>query len=247
MRLISFIGSILISLALAGQEGSFESANGAYTTGNYKAAIQAYEKLVIEGSVSKEIHYNLGNAYYKDSQLGQAILHFEKALKLAPSDKNIKGNLDIARSEVALEVLEVPPFFVLRMWNAIYGLFSSTVWVIIQILLVLAVIYALYLWTLSRVNKTRLRGLKLLSILVPFLFLTYFLGRSAHHRELAKNDAIVLQNSALTSDPLDNADILEDLTPGVKVRILDKVDTWYKVSLVNKAQGWVHKDAVGVI
>ena len=236
----------MVSLGLSGQ-ATFESANASYIAGDFKTAITTYEALLSEGNISKELHYNMGNAYYQDSQLGPAILHFEKALKLAPSDKNVKGNLDIAKSEVELEVLEVPPFFMLRFWSGLHGLFSSTVWVVIQILLVIALLYALYLWSLSRVDETRLKGFRLFSILLPLLFLVYFLGRSASKQELAQNDGIIMQNSALTSDPLDKSEVLEELTPGVKVQILDKVDTWYKVSLVNKAQGWVQKDVVGVI
>ena len=247
MRLLSLIGFVLMSLALSAQLSSFESANKAYKDGDFATAVSSYEQLISEGNASKEVHYNIANAYYKNSQLGHAILHYEKALKLDPSDKNIKGNLEIANGEIELEILEVPPFFVFRVWRGLYSIFSSTVWVILQVVLVLAILYGLYLWSLSRVNTSKLKGLRLIGILLPLLFIAYFCGRAAHHQETAQDDGIILQSANLTSDPLEKSETLEELTPGVKVMILDKVDTWYKVSLVNKAQGWVQKDVVGLI
>jgi len=223
------------------QSDPFAQANAEYKTGNYTQAISSYEQLVSQGLVSKELYYNLGNAYYNDNKLGHAILNFERALKLAPRDTNIRTNLDIANAEVELELLEVPPFFLLRF------LVSSSVWVILQIILVLLSLYSLYLYTLSRNSSSKIRGLKMLAILLPLLLVAYLAGRTAHHQEAVSEEGVILLSTQLLSEPLENSELLEDLTPGVKVLLMDSLEEWYKVSLVNKAQGWTRKDAVGII
>jgi tetratricopeptide (TPR) repeat protein len=40
------------------------------------------------------IYYNLSNAYYRNGNLGKAILNIEKALRLAPRDREIKNNAE---------------------------------------------------------------------------------------------------------------------------------------------------------
>jgi len=247
MRVILLLVFLLSAFCSTGQENNaFQAANKAYNEGNYTVAITTYKQL-LTGGESSELHYNLGNAYYKNQQLGEAILHFEKALKLNPGDKNIIENLAIAKEAVELEVLQVPTFFVLRMWRGFYGLLSSSAWVILQMLWIIGLLYGLYLWTLSRDASIRVRGLKLIAVLLPLLLLSYFAGRSAHYGETAEDDGVVLRSAPLVNEPLDKSETLEELTPGVKVEILDQLDAWYKVGLANKAQGWVKKDAVGII
>jgi len=41
------------------------------------------------------------------------------------------------------------------------------------------------------------------------------------------------------SGPDARANEVEALTEGVKLTILDKSDSWYKVNLINKEEGWV--------
>ncbi len=247
MRVTLLLVFLFGALLVTGQESTaFLAANKAYNEGDYLGAISAYKQLLDEGQ-SAELHYNLGNAYYSNQQLGEAILHFEKALKLNPGDNNIQENLAIANENVELEVLKVPAFFVLRIWRGLHGLLSSSAWVILQLVFVICLLYGLYLWTLSRDASLRVRGLKFIAVLFPLLLLSYFAGRSAHYNETAQDDGVVLSSAPLVNEPLDKSEILEELTPGVKVEILDQLDAWYKVGLANKAQGWIKKEAVGII
>jgi tetratricopeptide (TPR) repeat protein len=77
---------------------TFFQANALYTQGNYPAAIQAYEKLLISGLASAPLYFNLGNAYFKAGETGHAILNYERARRLAPRDTDIEANLAYARS-----------------------------------------------------------------------------------------------------------------------------------------------------
>ncbi|RKY48241.1 MAG: hypothetical protein DRP91_06265, partial [Candidatus Neomarinimicrobiota bacterium] len=74
----------------------FEKANEKYLNGDYRGAIELYEKILKEGYESDRVYYNLGNAYYRVGELGRAILFYEKALKLNPGDENVRFNLRLA-------------------------------------------------------------------------------------------------------------------------------------------------------
>jgi tetratricopeptide (TPR) repeat protein len=65
-----------------------EMAIEAYRNQDYKRSIELYETLVASGleenRESAQLYFNLGNAYFRDHQLGKAILNYERAHLLAP-------------------------------------------------------------------------------------------------------------------------------------------------------------------
>src|ERR1044072_673873 len=74
----------------------FDSANAAYAAGKYEKAIQLYQKIEAENTVSAGLYFNLGNAYYKTNNTGKAILYYERAKMLDPDDEDINVNLKLA-------------------------------------------------------------------------------------------------------------------------------------------------------
>src|SRR4051812_34122943 len=50
-----------------------DSANTAYSKGNFEKAAQSYEAIISLGYESPEVYFNLGNAYYKLDRIGMSI------------------------------------------------------------------------------------------------------------------------------------------------------------------------------
>lgn len=67
-----------------GNADTFFQANQFYEQGDYNKAIEQYSQLLNQNIASNAIHFNLGNAYFRGNQLGQAIFHFRKAFYLSP-------------------------------------------------------------------------------------------------------------------------------------------------------------------
>lgn len=86
----------------------FTQGNEAYERENYPLAISLYKAALNYGH-SAALHYNLGNAYYKNDDPGRSILHLEKALLLSPNDPEIQANLHFVRS--ALEIPQTSSYF----------------------------------------------------------------------------------------------------------------------------------------
>lgn len=225
----------------------FTTANAAYKQQDYTKAISSYQEILASGQVSPELYYNLGNAYLKAKQVGPAILNYERALRLKPSDKSIQQNLEVAREEVATPITEIPEFFMVRIWKGLSGLFSPTLWMILQFLLGLGFLYGIYLWRIVAEEDKKLKGFMLMLFSLAILLLAYLAGRSAHYQDTRKDTAIVITSDSLRSGPDGRSDEIEPLSSGVKVFILDKIDDWYKVSLVNKEQGWIQAEVVELI
>src|SRR5712675_1418216 len=96
--------------AIAQPDVDFGKANQEYAQGHFKEAIAGYETLVRSGSLSANLFYNLGNAYFRTGDFGRAILNYERALALERYHPEAAANLQIARDEArALEIQQSWP------------------------------------------------------------------------------------------------------------------------------------------
>jgi tetratricopeptide (TPR) repeat protein len=94
--LLAVISLISYLLPLTSHAITKAEADSAYVHDEYQKAIDGYETLLKKG-VSAELYYNLGNAYYRTENITKAVLNYERALLLSPSDPDIRFNLQMAR------------------------------------------------------------------------------------------------------------------------------------------------------
>ena len=71
------LAAILFFNLNAFAQTTFEQANAAYADGRYEDAAAGYEALLAEAP-DATLYYNLGNARYKQGELAQAILNYER-------------------------------------------------------------------------------------------------------------------------------------------------------------------------
>ena len=114
MKKISIlILTVMFSVAVMAQNADerFEQANEAYNEGLYDQALTGYSAIETEGLESSVLFYNMGNTYYKMKDYPHAILYYEKALKLDPSDEDTRVNLEIANLAVVDKINPIPQSF----------------------------------------------------------------------------------------------------------------------------------------
>ena len=95
-----FISLVVLYSSARGAEQPverFKEACGHYVNGRIDKAIELYESLVSDGSVSTAVFYDLGNAYLKKGNVGKAVLNYQRAKIAAPRDSDINFNLEYAR------------------------------------------------------------------------------------------------------------------------------------------------------
>jgi len=78
---------------------SLSDADSAYIQGDYLTAISIYKNVIEAQDVSATLYMNLGNSYFKLDEIAQAILWYERAYLLDPSDPDVKFNLELARTK----------------------------------------------------------------------------------------------------------------------------------------------------
>jgi tetratricopeptide (TPR) repeat protein len=78
----------------------FNQANAAFEKGQYTEAAAMYESLAGRYGGNAALYFNLGNTYFRQQQMGKALLNYERAKRLAPRDRDVSYNLEFVRQQV---------------------------------------------------------------------------------------------------------------------------------------------------
>ncbi len=236
--------AIVAWMSLAGPgtaqvDSLFARANAIYNDGEFASAIELYGDILAQGYGSAALHYNLGNAYFKSKALGEAILHYERAIRLEPNNPHVKKNLEIAREMVDTEILEIPPFLPVRIWRSVALAVSGGVWILLQIIIGCALLCAGYFWLFDTETMKRRYGFMALPVLVFFFVFSYAASNSRDLILHASDEAIVMKDAPLYNAPDVRSGVFSNLSEGVKLQIIDTTDNWFKVKLLNQSEGWI--------
>jgi len=222
-----------------------EKGNTYYRDGEYEQAIEEYRKLVDEGYLGASLFYNLGNSYYRIGKIGLAILYYEKALKLSPSDEDIKHNLNFAQLSTVDRIQPLPTFFLFEWWEDILGSFTENGWAyIIFVLYLLVIIIAASYFFARSVKQQKLilfSGVATLFILAIAISLLIV---KINRDENVKSGIVVEQFVTVKSSPDPKSTDAFVIHEGLKVNLEDKLDEWVKVRLADGKVGWIENNYV---
>ena len=224
-----------------------DSALAAYNNKEYKKAITAYECILKEGKTSSALYYNLGNAYYKDNQLGKAIYNYELANKLNPTDGDIQNNLRIANTKVIDKIDAKENLFTNAIKLGLYGLFSTTGWAYATIicLLIAALLFILFVSTSNVLLKRA--GFWTGSLFVIGFVFSMVVGYATLHNLNKKTQAIIiLPEVKVFSEPNATAKTKFSLHEGTKVNVLSSNPDYTAIQLANGNEGFIATPALGL-
>jgi tetratricopeptide (TPR) repeat protein len=218
-------------------------ANKEYKNQNFEAALESYSSVLHQGLVSSELYYNIGNTYYRMGRMGYAILNYEKALKLAPGDEDIKHNLSVANAHTADKIEVLPKLFLIEWWDSLVMLFTVNGWAFIFILtfiLFLSTIGFYYYFRNSEYQKS-LFFLGIFNLILLVFVFTLFLVRL--NDETSNEFGILIETSAnvKVSPDYDSNDAFI-IHEGIKFKIEDKVENWTKIKLKDGKVGWLNNN-----
>ena len=221
--------------ATAGDPGAlFAAAAKAYDAGRLDECIGLYTRLAATGNVPMEVHFNLGNAWFRKGNLGRTVLEYRRAWRIAPRDPDIAANLRFALQAAGATPPE--PSLMHRLLQRL----SDARWTV-----VLWSAYALASVLAGALILRRGRGPWLWRGLVTTLVVLAAAGAGrAEWRGFARRpEAVVLAAGcrALFA-PLPDATVHFALPPGSIVRMEERQGAWLKVDLNGRA-GWIEAAA----
>ena len=225
-------------------------ADSAYNKENYREAIELYRQSIELEGKSSTAYYNLGNAYFRNDNLGMAVLNYERALRLDPTNSDARQNLEFVRSRIQDRPEDDTTFFS-TIHNKVVSAFTpdTWAWLAFAIFVLLAGAVALYIFS----NEIVLRkagffgGLVLLFVFAYSLFVAADAAGTAQSHESAVVTAPSTQLSSAPRAAKTASDKVVTIHEGTKVEIVDSVATpddpaspkWYEVKINNNTRAWL--------
>lgn len=223
-------------------------AEKAYDSKKYKEAIESYEKLIKDGYKSYQLYFNLGNAYYRNNDLGKAIYYYELARKVEPNDEDIRINLGIASAKTIDKIDSKENFFISAVKTNLLSSFSTTAWAWLTIFSLASSAILFFLFVNSQILIIKRISFVLSSALFISFFVTYFLGYSAVQARYENKFAIILSKEIkIMNEPTAMAKVKFALHEGTKIRVVENNGDWLLIKLDNGNEGWVKVNDVGII
>jgi len=216
----------------------FLDANAQYAEGNYAEATTMYQQLISE-QPSAEVYYNLGNAYFKQGELAQSILAYERALRLQPSHKNAKHNLQFAQSRIIDNIEDTQSFFLSNWFKAIRNALSENTWMWMSIAYFLCMLIGIFFFAFSHTIWIRKTAFYTSMVALLISIIACANAGSLHKRDTVRAEAIITQGvvNAKSSPDRSGTDLFT-IHEGTKVEIRETIGDWCCIHVGNDV-GWI--------
>lgn len=229
-------------------EKSWDAANKAYQESDYKRAETLYRAILEQGLHSAKLYYNLANTLFKQEKLGEAILYYNKALRLSPADEDVRHNLEYAENSTKDSIEQIPEFFLFAWIRAVRNLMSCDGWTIFSLVILVIGLAAALFYLLAQRISTRKAGFYVM-VLAALLFLVATLFANYERKAIVNHNEAIVMSSAVSvkSSPDRAATELFVLHEGTKLSIGERMDGWVEVRIADGRKGWIESSRIAEI
>ena len=248
-----FIGLALILGLLAvqpsfAQENEMQVANSLYENGRFAEAAQAYEQLVAQGAHDSAVYYNLGNAYFRQGDIGQAIFNYQRAAQLAPRDADIQANLTMARAQAVdqLPAASSSPLENFAATTRQYLTLNEMALLALGLWFLFGLVWLVYRQMENGRGKEGLQYLLILSGLI-MIIATFSLGSRIYVENNHQQAVVIADVVDVSAGPSADTITEFDLHSGAEIELLEQRNDWVRITLPGgQVQGWVPAEAVAI-
>ncbi|MGB4053843.1 MAG: SH3 domain-containing protein [Dysgonamonadaceae bacterium] len=243
---------LMVSLLTIASADILDEASEAYRRDDYKKSIELYEKVIAEhlekGEESPEIYYNLGNAYFRDNQIGKAILNYNRALLLSPGDSDIRHNLRFANTRIEDKIIPSNRFFLADWFESVQNLFNSNTWGVIAIVLFFLFLGCMGVFLFVRILWARKTAFYTGIVIFLLMIAANVFAFNQKNARIYRNSAVIMAPAvSIRTSPDSNSKELFQLHEGATVKIRKIDGDWYEIEIANGSVGWIPKDYIEII
>ncbi|MDN4754633.1 tetratricopeptide repeat protein [Porphyromonadaceae bacterium W3.11] len=247
---ISLLMALFIHIGGHAQESEFSNAASlAYGDANYVEAIDQYKQaLSIASAPTAELYYNLGCAYYKNGDLADAILCFERAYRIDPADSDIHFNLELASNQIVDKMDPVRKLFISKWLDSASHWFTLMGWMLTSIFTFGFFTIGLFLFL--RNKRARVQKIGLVASVVSLIL--FILSITLMHRlnNFINDDTEgILMSEVVTvkSSPDSSAQDIVVVHSGLKVVQQQELGGFSEVKLPDGTIGWIPSKSFEII
>ena len=218
-------------------------AKTAYEAGDYTAAIELYRGLLERGHDGGHLHYNLGNAYLRNGELGRAIASYLRGRARLPRDEDLRANLEFARQSARDAIAPPAPtplVATLFFWHFTLSRVELA-WLVVALNLLLWGTLAARLW------RPESPGGKGVAALLAVLLLGAGGSLAVRYLAPARTVVVVPQEIPAYTAPDTESVTRFKLHAGSELRLRERRDGWLRIALPDGEQGWIQADWAEVV
>jgi tetratricopeptide (TPR) repeat protein len=220
--------------------------DSAYAVADYATAIYVYEQLLANEGEAASVYYNLANGYYKQGEIARAILNYERALLLDPSNEDVQFNLELARSKAVDKNVIVTELFFVRWIRSFTAILSADGWAKASILCFIVLILCLTIFIFAKNKKTKKIIFIFALLSVVSTIVANIIAADRKEKMVLRENAIVMEPSVtIRSTPSVNGTELFILHEGKKVKVKDdSMKDWKEIEIEDGNIGWIPASAI---
>lgn len=220
-------------------------AEAYFQAGQFAEAKDAWNQLLTAGEQSAQLHYNIGLAESAQGNVPQAILSYEKALRLKPYDSEIREALRRERMKIPDAVIPIKPFILIDWVGRMISFFRPGTWAFFGLC---SLIIAVGCWFQAMKKEAKSKSIRSIYIFTIILG-AVMLGMAclSYDRIYQTEDAIIMNACELKQAPSEESTLIRVVHPGEKISIEDEIGSWSKVRLLNLDDGWMQNQCLEVI
>ena len=245
----------VLALPIVADNANIDRANQAYKQELYNEALKLYLEEAEKTGVSSALYCNIGDTYYRLKDNVHAVLYYERALLLDPSNSDARFNLEFVRGKMQLPDDAGDSWFSNWVDQTVSRL-SSNAWAIIAIitfLLFLAGVAAYMFLDNVTMRKIGFFGGALMIVASILANLAAF---HVYRKATGGNGAIIMPESVTLStaprEPRDKEEEAFQLQQGTRVEIVDSIadktqGKWLQVTTAGGRKAWLNAKDIEVI
>ena len=239
---------VAIMPSMAGEpEALFQKGNEAYAAGRFMEAAGYYREILRYGIRDSRVEYNLGNAVFKQGQLGEAILHYRRAALLNPTDEEIRGNLAFAESTRADRVVRPESAAVVRWLVGLQHRLGPDRQAMAALAVLWAVILVLAAGLVLPGRWKAWHGWTAAGLLAAVLLLAGSWWFTMNRLQSDRTAVVLVAQVEILSGPGENNATLMVVHEGLDLVIRSVRNDWIQVALPDGLTGWVPRESVAIV
>ncbi len=254
-QLIITIILAVLALPVVAGNANIERANQAYKQELYNEALKLYLQEASRTGVSSALYCNIGDTYYRLKDNVHAVLYYERALLLDPSNSDARFNLEFVRGKMQLPDDAGDSWF--SNWvDQTVGHLSSDAWAVIAIITFLIFLAGVAVYMFMDNVLMRKIGFFGGAVLLVASILANVAAFHVYHKASGGHGAIVMPESVTLStaprEPRDKAEEAFELRQGTRIEIIDSISDkssgkWLQVSTAGGHKAWINAKNIEII
>jgi tetratricopeptide (TPR) repeat protein len=250
MKKLLIIAVLAIQALTSSALSNVEQGDSAYSKSAYTEALDHYNTALQKEGSSSNLYYNIGNTYYRLGDLGHAVINYERARMVDPSNADARTNLEFVKTKIQ-DKPEDDSTFLSNVHQNIVSQHSPDTWAWIAFALFVLVIgaVAVYLFT-TNINVRKAGFFGAIVLVFVFLYVLSIAKTSADAVDDHEQAVVIVPTTNLRSAPQTAQSKTDKVVPiheGTKLIIVDSLATpddpatmmWYDVKINNTTRAWV--------